>query len=945
MPLVPRLIVAVIMGVWALSSDANPSAVQRSDPPELPITIPDGGFARTFEIARDEIYIADQLDLLPSPRPTTKAVRDHAAALSAARAVPAALVLYEVGAERSPRSRRILTHKVLVHLDTNADPSALARAAGVVSFHRPDFTDEYAVFHAEDALGAAFDLADQLRSRSGVRSAEPMLKRLRFKRYIPDDPLFSQQWHLRNTGQGGGTAGIDIRVTNVWAQGILGSNVVIGVVDDGVQYTHPDLSTNYVAAYSRNWNGLPGGELDPAPGLNEDHGTACAGLISARGNNAVGISGVAPLSQFSGLRLIAAAVTDGDEAEAMSFSNQQIHVKSNSWGPLDDGDNLEAPGPLTQAALSNSVITGRGGLGTIHVWAGGNGLEENDNANYDGYANSIYTISIAAINKNGTQAAFSEPGACHVVTAPGVNIVTTALTGEGDYTGQPDYTDSFSGTSAATPIVSGIVALMLEAKPDLGWRDVQEILIATARRNDPSDTDWKTNAFGYTFNHKYGSGLVDANAAVTAALTWTNLGAQVRHQMVQTNLNIAIPDNDHTGITRTFNVTNNVRVEHVTATIDIAHTYRGDLTITLTSPSGMTSTLAETRDNDGQNNYPNWTFMTTHKWGEASEGVWEVNVADLVSEDTGTLIAVRLDFFGTDDSFIIPPPVSSNLVNVLDEPFDGGLPAGWSITTNGHPSAYWRFDNPSNRDNYVGDSNPFAIADSDHAGEVNMDTSLQTPVMNLVRLSTVYLAFDSDIVVFEQATADVDVSLNGANGPWTNVWRQTNDLFESQELIDISAIAGGQPNVMIRFRYYDANYDWWWQVDNIEVYGYEVDSDGDGIADAWELYYFGNLETADAMSDYSDNGFSDLHAFLANTDPTNSNSLLRLEHQMIAPGGGFTIQWQSAAERFYRVGRSTNLPHFSIVDDGLPSTPPLNTYDDLTATNSAIYFYRIELDL
>ena len=830
---------------------------------------------------------------------------------------------------------------MVAELADKADARAIATAIQASAVETPDHAPGFAIFRAQDAVGSAFDLATRLRGHPDIRSAEPELRRLRFKRYVPNDPLFFSQWHLVNTGQGGGTAGTDIRVTNVWAQGYFGEGIVIGIVDDGVQYTHPDLSPNYEAAYSRNWNGTPGGLLDPAPFPSRDnHGTPCAGLVSARGNNELGVSGVAPLSRFSGLRLTATEVGDSDEAEAMAFSNEHLFVKSNSWGPSDEGGVMEAPGPLMRAALSNSTATGRSGRGTLYVWANGNGLNVGEDSNADGYSNSIYTIAVAALNNFGQQANYSEPGANIVVTATSDGgsrgIATTALMGQGDVPGNSNYTRTFGGTSASCPIAAGVVALMIEANPNLGWRDVQEILISTARQIDTADSDWSANSAGFTFNHKYGAGLIDAEAAVAAALAWTPLAPQSIISTHRPSLSLAIPDNDSAGVSVTFGISTNIRVEHATVTLDISHARRGQLEIFLTSPSGTESKLAAPRSDN--NAHPSsWTYMTVRNWGESSAGTWTVRVADRVAGTSGTLTSARLTLFGTD--------ATRTLAGVLDEPFDGGLPPGWSVTADATPGAGWRFDNPGDRDNFVGDDPPFAIADSDHAGEVNMDTSLYTPAMNLLTLSEVWLEFDSDFFVFDQATADVDVSLQGPGGPWVNVWRQTSSKETSLEVIDLSAQAAGQTNVTVRFRYHNANFDWWWQVDNVRIYGYEVDSDGDGIADAWELHYFGNLTTADATSDFSNNRFSDLHAFLANTNPTNAHSMLRLEHGAAAPGGGLEMQWQSAPHRFYRIGRSIQGSAFTTIESNVPSTPPFNTYTDPTATNTVPYIYRIELDL
>jgi len=631
-----------------------------------PITIEDGGYTRSFEMALDEVYLPDRLDRapedrvdrLPLPRTTGDAMRLYAAERAADEGQDVQLVLYESGVERNAYTRRILTREVLVTYRPGTDLDTIAATVVVGKPIRVAYAENHAIFRARTFDGA-LELAETLRAQSGVLSAEPVLAKLRKKRFTPDDDLFPQQWHLRNTGQGGGLSGMDVRVTNVWAQGIDGTGVLIGIIDDGLQYTHQDLAPNYVAAYSRNWNGSPGGTLDPQPDLSyDDHGTPCAGVAAARGDNTEGVAGAAYGASLSGLRLISGSIGDTQESQAIAHSNQHIYVKSNSWGPNDDGRTLEAPGSLTRAALSNSVITGRGGLGTIHVWAGGNGLDANDNANYDGYANSIYTISVAAIEDNGAQAWYSEPGACHIVTAPSsggsTDIVTTDLLGNNGYNfngasgelGDNDYTKTFGGTSSSTPLVAGIVALMLEARPSLGWRDVQEILIRSARQINPSDSGWRTNGAGLTFNHKFGSGLVDASAAVAMAQTWTNLPARTAVSSNRTSLAQAIPDNNASGVQTQFQITDNLRIEHVTLRMNISHSRRGHLEVALVSPSGMESVLAERRT-DNNAHYSDWTFMTVRHWGESSQGTWTVRVADRTAGTSGTLNSALLTVYGT----------------------------------------------------------------------------------------------------------------------------------------------------------------------------------------------------------------------------------------------------------------------------------------------------------
>lgn len=482
----------------------------------------------------------------------------------------------------------------------------------------------------------------------------------------PNDPLFPEQWHLKNTGQNGGTPGIDVNVTGVWSN-YRGSGLMIGIVDDGLQTGHTDLWQNVNTSIDIDFNG---GDKDPNPDVTQDfHGTACAGVAAARGNNGRGVCGAAPEATLVGIRLIGGPATDQDEADALSHSNQLIFISSNSWGPNDDGKTLAGPGALTQAALRNMCANGRSGKGTIFAWAAGNGADYGDNANKDGYANSIYTIAIGAVSDQGTKASYSEPGACVVVCAPSSSfdpdrqgITTTDLMGNNGYNyagaagelADVNYTKTFGGTSSATPLAAGVMALILQAAPNLGWRDMQEILIRTAKKNAASDPDWITNGGGFHFNHKYGAGLLDAAAAVALATTWSNLGPQISIASVQTNLALSIPDNNATGVTRTFAFSNvSLRVEHATLTVDISHANRGDLEVVLVSPFGTTSRLMEVHGDTGDH-YRNWTFSSVRHWGEQANGTWTVRVADRRSGTSGTLNYLKLELFGTTGANVPP---------------------------------------------------------------------------------------------------------------------------------------------------------------------------------------------------------------------------------------------------------------------------------------------------
>ena len=164
-----------------------------------------------------------------------------------------------------------------------------------------------------------------------------------------------------------------------------------------------------------------------------------------------------------GIRLGAVA-SDTDEASAFGHELNAVQIENISRRGADDGTTLVAPGALASQALTTAITTGRTGRGRIFVWAAGDGVLDNDNCNFDGYANSRYGIAVGAVDDAGQQAVYREPCSALLVTAPSSgasrSLTTTDLAGaNGDDPG--DYTTRFGGTSAAAPVVSGVAALML----------------------------------------------------------------------------------------------------------------------------------------------------------------------------------------------------------------------------------------------------------------------------------------------------------------------------------------------------------------------------------------------------------------------------------------------------------------------------------------------------
>ena len=324
-----------------------------------------GGQTRWFEVAHDEVYLAnaaapgrvERLGALAS----SEAVAQHAAWLATATGGKVHLVLHPRGVARTEQNRFLLTSRVLVRLNPTANiTNEVIRLAGTPLECVAGLPGWYLATALQP--GAALPLAELLRGQPGVLFAEAQLARRAQPKLIPNDTYFSNQWHLRNTGQTGGTVGLDLGLTNVW-NFFRGAGVTIGIVDDGLQYVHPDLAAHYLAAVSFNFND---NNWDPAPRpTNRDyHGTCVAGLAAAQGNNSQGVCGVAYEANLAGLRLIADWETDADDAAATLHSNVVIQIKNNSWGaedcpsPNGNGSILDGAGPSPQAhALRDALIT------------------------------------------------------------------------------------------------------------------------------------------------------------------------------------------------------------------------------------------------------------------------------------------------------------------------------------------------------------------------------------------------------------------------------------------------------------------------------------------------------------------------------------------------------------------------------------------------------------
>ncbi|KAL1263527.1 hypothetical protein QQF64_006266 [Cirrhinus molitorella] len=503
------------------------------------------------------------------------------------------------------------------------------------------------------------------------------------------DPLFTKQWYLINTGQADGTPGLDLNVAEAWNMGFTGKGVTIAIMDDGIDYLHPDLASNYNAEASFDFSS---NDPYPYPRYTDDwfnsHGTRCAGEVSAVSNKQHLWGGRGLQLQGSSARYRAYSEPDGSiaadssseceimprykiqrstsekemndttrvysrtgnrtcirmldqpfmtdiiEASSISHMPQVIDIYSAAGVPPMTAKTVDGPRELTLQAMADGVNKGRGGKGSIYVWASGDGGSYDD-CNCDGYASSMWTISINSAINDGRTALYDESCSSTLASTfsngrkrnPEAGVATTDLYG--------NCTLRHSGTSAAAPEAAGVFALALEANPNLTWRDLQHLTVLTSKRNKLHDEvhQWRRNGVGLEFNHLFGYGVLDAGGMVKLAREWKTVperfhcvagSVQEIHKIQSGNkLVLSITADACQG------KDNFVRyLEHVQAVITVNASRRGDLNVNMTSPMGTKSILLSRRprDDDAKVGFDKWPFMTTHTWGEDPRGTWLLEV-------------------------------------------------------------------------------------------------------------------------------------------------------------------------------------------------------------------------------------------------------------------------------------------------------------------------------
>ena len=484
---------------------------------------------------------------------------------------------------------------------------------------------------------------------------------------IYGDIFFDKQWHIQSLGTATNDSGVDTILDNdldildiyhTYMGYNKGNNIIVQVVDTGVDADHEDLLENM--DLSRSYDGSDVGDSSGS----HPHGTMVAGIMASRAFNGKGVRGIIPFAKIAGsnwlehqsLENLTKVWLSGDGAN-------EIAVTNNSWGTYFDTDtDYEDIMKLGTEQL-------RDGKGRIYVFAVGNDREAKGNANLQYSLSNRFMIAVAALKNDNTHADYSTPGSNILVSGYSGNyyqdsptIGTTTIMGTSSNTGDinskttwtedtnENYTFTMNGTSSASPTVAASIALVLEACPDLTWRDVKYLTAKHAKQIDSGGSTWVTNDAGLKHSIDYGFGLINAQGMIDkCTTTYSNLMIEESETVTKT-FNAAIVDND-TVYPFELNTTQNIKIEWIEVTIDNDSTYASDYSVELRSPKGTRTTLMTENTDTNQISPDSWMnggfrLSTAAMMDEESQGTWRVEITDKLSGDTGTLKSIKLQIYG-----------------------------------------------------------------------------------------------------------------------------------------------------------------------------------------------------------------------------------------------------------------------------------------------------------
>lgn len=487
------------------------------------------------------------------------------------------------------------------------------------------------------------------------------------------DQFFDKQWHIRSLGtytndsNVSTIAGNDLDVLDIYHTYMgynHGDNIIIQVVDTGVDADHEDLVDNM--DLSRSYNDDVIGD----PSGSDWHGTAVAGIMAARAFNTIGVRGIIPFAKIAGSNWLNYQTYEGIEKVFLSGDGaNEIAVTNNSWG-----DYISSETSFEEImALGTSTL--RDAKGRIYVFAGGNARHIDGSSNLSYLTNNHYVITVAALKNDNTYTLYSSSGSNILVSGysgefyqNSPTISTTIIAGESNNEGnltakttwsedtKENYTYIMNGTSAASPTVAASIALVLEACPDLTWRDVKYLVATTAKIVDANNSTWIQNSAGHKHSIDYGYGLINPQGMISECLSSSfEHIAQEQNQSVSQTFNTPIPDNNSTTTSFELEITETpISVEWVAVTIDNNSTHASDYEVSLVSPAGTKTLLIQGGNLGSDLNYdgvPAWMdngfrLSSVAMLDESSQGVWRVNIKDMFTGDSGTLKSIKLQIYG-----------------------------------------------------------------------------------------------------------------------------------------------------------------------------------------------------------------------------------------------------------------------------------------------------------
>lgn len=361
---------------------------------------------------------------------------------------------------------------------------------------------------------------------------------------FPKTQFYDKQWNMKI-----------LDIETAWEMGYTGKNINIMIIDSGVDSRHPDLSQNFNSNIS-----LPINNGWIPNRLSEGHGTSCASIACGTGTKYV--TGVAYNATLSAAYCIGFGNVISTST-ALSTSYDTIDIYSNSWGT-----NVQSVGigivrrgyfKYDLESIKKGIEYGRPykdntskkPRGCIYLFAAGNDGMNHDITTWQEVLNTPYTIAVGAINHLGKITKYSTPGTSILVSGPGGNDPYAQTPEPGCIAATPcignsmRYTTSFNGTSAATPHISGICALMLEANPDLTWRDIQHILVYGSKHPTNIDSAILSSTTGLCYSMYYGYGLPNAGICCKLAKNWIYLPEMIETKIINTNYNDIIPTDEN----------------------------------------------------------------------------------------------------------------------------------------------------------------------------------------------------------------------------------------------------------------------------------------------------------------------------------------------------------------------------------------------------------------